>query len=1315
MKYIHIIVFILILGTGHSVNTAEQYNPLGSKQTTSWFSYFTKPLLQLRQSIASSFTNIINNLFSRQSQPKQYPSQKSISTTPESTSIPSAIEPTEQKEQTNPPFVPIKKPVEQPIEKSVETSSALPQITAETPFYQEPFQETTEEIAQEDVIPEEPTIESEQPVVYNYQEKRLEITTPDSNKQYVNFVDRYELSPSKSYIISSQFALSVGQLAKTGIKEWSKHTIINPQLDKPSIHELTNLHTYQFSPEETQLIILTSSVQGSDFIQMMTGIKAPSEKHAEPTGIIKKTGQLFRYYIYDLTTNKESQPFENVTNMIFNNENEVTIFYEDNAVEVYQFTTNLFGLRAGWQKTDKTAPTASPTINYNPHEKKLTLFDNSSSSVFTDISRFYYSPQRKYILAEKPQSMVDYLSSKAYSMNADIPEIQIIDIKDKTTITNFSDEIHNVITYEFNQEEDVILCKIATSSTTTEYRVFDLAKKSVIMNASNVETAKYAYFSDNNTITIIDENNHQTKVAVERSSIDDDIVKQFQKSTEQITESIKSATEKVKSVTSPAVETMKNISQKAGDIASMRPTDVVSTLTQKAGHVIAPIKEKVAQKIEAVEPFIKKLTDPNISKQPMQEEELKEIDAAIEQYKQEHPELPAAPAKEIVSAQELTEQEEQEVEDIIEQLKKEEIEEDFFSLAIEEHLAAFKKSSQQQNTNETQKIMAEIIQDIQETDDDDKDDMRDAFFQAYQEYPKEMQQLFLSNFLTSYQHQTSENKQLITEKLFELPEGILSDDKSAQDIITNNTQTIIASFQNNTLTIKNTKTDTELGSFSIEEKPLVGLFNQDSTYFALSTHDTATSSNYLMIFTKDSNNTFKIHEKLPQQNKITGLLFLNESTLLARDPENSIYQILPNKTMVQKEGKNTAIQQEIAQKLTIINNETALLKNDPSSKHIHQIIESAHEIQKLSSDIDPAKKQIITTAQNFIADQNSQTYQEAIHTILAQEWLKNKDQIIKTAGTVTLAGLTVAILPALQAATGNVSIDIGALESTMLSAIFANAIAELTKVKSPIKETLRSTSFETISNAIMPYFNSTVSFALPSPRTIITSSLSSIVQTEVQNIIAQHGDVSTLLNTYAKEYLLRNTPSASNSDLQTSISSTTNNSTIKKLLAKIGYTLTTSACIGIGMYVTKVGFNEEATPEQALHNSALRGILQAICLEVLGYSTGKAGALFSIPTIFASSAVVESLTHGSLSSGEMVSAAIAGCATEAVKLLTERADDFLPIFNSVAEAAQKTIKNGWAQTLDFFSDIHAATKSMNIEPINITALNLNSTIMAISK
>lgn len=145
--------------------------------------------------------------------------------------------------------------------------------------------------------------------------------------------------------------------------------VIEPSLSEKELISFKNILMYDFSPQETKLLVLTSDTT----LWQTLGITKRSTKHEEPTGIIKKKDDIFTYLIFDLSTNQIIDRFENATNITFNNEAEITIHYEDGTIT----TQNLPGYRS---TTDSIPP--AQIVRYNPYEKIITISLEDKDSTF---------------------------------------------------------------------------------------------------------------------------------------------------------------------------------------------------------------------------------------------------------------------------------------------------------------------------------------------------------------------------------------------------------------------------------------------------------------------------------------------------------------------------------------------------------------------------------------------------------------------------------------------------------------------------------------------------------------------------------------------------------------------------------------------------------------------------------------------------------------------------------------------------------------------------------------------------------------------
>src|SRR5690606_26762932 len=137
-----------------------------------------------------------------------------------------------------------------------------------------------------------------------------------------------------------------------------------------------------------KLLFLTSDIT----LWQTFGITAASIKHEEPTGIIKKSGSIFTYHVFDLDSKKIIKSFENATGVSFNNESEITVYFEDKAIEVHSLTTSRFTKITQFILGSSNTKPAEQKIAYNPHQNELILLQTAPQTTLKNVNKFYFSP-----------------------------------------------------------------------------------------------------------------------------------------------------------------------------------------------------------------------------------------------------------------------------------------------------------------------------------------------------------------------------------------------------------------------------------------------------------------------------------------------------------------------------------------------------------------------------------------------------------------------------------------------------------------------------------------------------------------------------------------------------------------------------------------------------------------------------------------------------------------------------------------------------------------------------------------------------------
>lgn len=515
----------------------------------SWFSYITSPIITISNTIKSGFS-AIRNYFSR-----------SIET--------AAVETIKQQ------FV----QQEIPKQKNIEQEKT---VTAPEPEVQVPVIEIPEP-ERLPFIPEEEKKDipvQHDGVFYDCVNKRLKIVYGGQLPYYFNFVDRYEWSPQKKYISAMQFSFSAKKAILQGAYNKTITWLIDPHsdtLETAKKGSFENVKTYRFSPEETKLFILTLETSKLQLI----GITQPSIEHAEPTGIIPKDDSIFKAKIFDLASNSIIKEFENIVDVAFNNEEEITVYFEDGAVEVHSLKKSFFGV-----SLETSTEPLPQKIKYIPHTEELTLVKTEPQKKIASISEFYFSPQGKYIVAESASLSQALINTLTGNKSIFLPITQLVNVQTGEQIELSKKDLINIITYEFSPDETTVLCTIRMNNNMCEYRLFDITKQDVIMVESELEKARSVKFKNDNELVVVDQNNNEKIVTIDRVTLEEEFAASFQKGGQEFVGI-------AKEVMGVAKEAVVSVAEKI----VQQPLSIVKTGKKFAADTFTKVKQKALEKV----------------------------------------------------------------------------------------------------------------------------------------------------------------------------------------------------------------------------------------------------------------------------------------------------------------------------------------------------------------------------------------------------------------------------------------------------------------------------------------------------------------------------------------------------------------------------------------------------------------------------------------------------------------------------------------------------------------------------------------------
>lgn len=1123
-----------------------------TQSTTSWLSYFTAPLLSLANNITNIFSSIKNYFFpTSKQQPKEVPINTNVTQTKEDT----APQPEKPLLQAAPLIKIIPSPLEQQAEKIADVQLPLLGIS------------------------------------YNCANKRLDLIFENTQPRYFQSVDSYQYSPQKKHLLATTIDTSFGQLVFAGALKKTTTKLINPLSNKKEITELKNIKMYDFSPQETKLLFLTSDTT----IWQTFGITKPSTMHKEKTGILKKTSNIFTYHIFDIANQKIINSFENATSVSFNNEDEVTVYFEDREIEVHTLNTTLLTSlvkKISGPSTQKS----SELYRYFPHENTLELPLTNPQAIFSDIDKFHFSPQKKYVLLEQNPT-----SSKTVNIikgiNPNLPLIKLINTQTGKSISNFGtpnmlmNDTTNIITYEFSPQETKILLQ-TRGQYGCKYILFDIEQNYIIDQP--LASAQSVRFKSENEFTIVNAQGESKDIRIN--------VKQ------------KTITQK--------------IIQQLADAIGTETTQKITALKNQFAEGFSELARRTAQKQQA-----------------------KNDDEIL------------------------------------------------FDSIIEESMYIFKTYAMT-DKNKANNAIADIITELSTPEESGDIDKQSTIIENYKNYLPKLQKLFVKNLLMHYKNCTQEAKENFVAILFADPHGTVYNQKDKQKTKIKNIANTV------TATIKREKTDNQIQD--------VLIFNSNDPIRLLSTHILKKnirtilfnpSGNTLVVsyekrsenttapldtFIQNKNKTFGPYKtkdiSIHNSPEIIGLLFLDESTLLLLDEQYTI------KSMTILENTNKF--QEALRLLKKIETDCLGMKNADvnSTAILTDTFQDILRLEYISGKLPIKYKMIINEKQSQLEEKYQLTFTSAIKNALISSWNSNKNTIKTIVMNLIKPAFSIAILHVLQASTGNTLLDLESLKIPIMSGIAATFAVEYGKymLNPSLISAITGGSSTAITEQFIPY-NKTVTIPTLAPSGILKGAFTASIATEIQLIIAQEGGVEKLIQEYSRDFLLREKKSSSESEneitslLFSTIKSKLGNEQIASLLTEITYVTIESACIGMGLYFSGLGFAHEKPLTEALYYNALRGVVQGTINYGFIETSNKTGALITIPTAIISASIVSDLTHTAFTTESGVSALIHATTQAVADVIINDSERLTRIVSQTKQKIEQSIRNSWSKGYDLFS------------------------------
>ncbi len=390
---------------------------------------------------------------------------------------------------------------------------------------------------------------------YNASEKKLILKNDISglNQPEDKFVPQkvfdkttgYQFSPHKKYIVLQRYTF--GSVLK-GMVFGPERIGTSPITDLYDIHSRNvvisfkgSLITQQFSPQEKTLLLASTQLSSAvEYLQEIFGFKKPSEKESGTTseGLPlreqKGTREILRYYLFDIASATMIAVFENIQDIHFTKEDELSVTYDSGTTKtvsikrnvrlsLYRKIINIISTQPTIQIEEKQTQEGKPLITamYDHAYSKMKVIITGKPATelekIKNVISYQFSPKRKFLIINHEEKSTTQEWSGGLLGSSSMRTL-VVD----TSSGDIKKDLNEIITFTFNTEESRLL-SLQRTTNKSYYQLIDTSSGKTILTLS--DTTQAAFFNTSGNVVAIDENNDkreynsQTGISIEQEKI----------------------------------------------------------------------------------------------------------------------------------------------------------------------------------------------------------------------------------------------------------------------------------------------------------------------------------------------------------------------------------------------------------------------------------------------------------------------------------------------------------------------------------------------------------------------------------------------------------------------------------------------------------------------------------------------------------------------------------------------------------------------------------------------------------------------------
>lgn len=391
------------------------------------------------------------------------------------------------------------------------------------------------------------------PIAFYYPKKNpLETTriilTTINNAEPINInapsntlydVNAYTFSPQRKYLLVQQ-TKTEGIATRFGgdwLGKQANATFITRLIDANTRQDIVSFANktimHEFSPDETTVLIASPQKSWREKFGQGPNAKgaSPAGAHSPRAGKREQsaTGEILRYDLLDIASQKILKTFENIQTITYIAANKLFIKYDNDMMEIITIEKNkpsFIQAIMSFFSQQQTINVISTPTEYNPFnirteydekQKTLTLqIHNNPEQIYHSVVSYHMSPRDQYILIQQlSESTLATIEGMQKNVTGDTAAsrtiTKLINLITGKEITTFE----NLITHEFSQDESrlLVLCTqpvnliIQVTSSDYLYRLYDTTKENSELIQFDA-TTQSAYFSSLKELTVIDKNGY---------------------------------------------------------------------------------------------------------------------------------------------------------------------------------------------------------------------------------------------------------------------------------------------------------------------------------------------------------------------------------------------------------------------------------------------------------------------------------------------------------------------------------------------------------------------------------------------------------------------------------------------------------------------------------------------------------------------------------------------------------------------------------------------------------------------------------------